>query len=215
MSKAYTSADLADQLDADLTWRVRELSDLKTAIARSQRNAQSVLLRSLVIMLYAHWEGHVRFCASKYFEHITLRKHRYDQLEKQLYINSFLSRLDVFHSSRGSVDERCQLISDVLDSSQKRFSRINPSLIDTRANLNTRVLKDLCQICSVDFTYFETKTAFIDVILLKRRNSIAHGQWTYIRSDEMDTLVKEGVGLMRAFKDSLQNKVYTTSYLAG
>jgi hypothetical protein len=166
-------------------------------------------------MLYAHWEGHVRFCASKYFEHITLRKYRYHQLEKQLYINSYLSRLDAFHSSRGSVNERCQLISDVLDTSHRRFARINPSLIDTRSNLNSQVLKDLCQICSVDFTYFETKTAFIDVILLRRRNSIAHGEGTYIRSDEMDTLVKEGVSLMRAFKDSLQNKVYTTSYLAG
>jgi len=214
MSKAYTSADLADQLDADLTWRMRELSDLKTAIARSQRNAQLVLLRSLVTMIYAHWEGHVRFCASKYFEYITLRKHRYDQLEKQLYINSFLSRLDAFYSRRVGIDDRCQLISDVLDSSQRRFSRINPSLIDTRSNLNSKILKDLCKICSVDFTFFERKTTFIDTILLKRRNSIAHGEEAYIESDEMNALVQEGVGLMRAFKDSLQNKVYTTSYLA-
>ena len=66
----------------------------------------------------------------------------------------------------------------------------------------------------MDFSYFEAKTAFIDVILLKRRNSIAHGEITYIKSDEMDDLVNEGVGLMRAFKDSLQNKVYMAAYLA-
>ena len=103
MSKAYTLVELADQLDADLTWRVKELSDLKTAIARSKQNAQSVLLRSLVTMLYAHWEGHIRFCASKYFQYITLRRHRFDQLETQLYINNFLSLLDGFHtSSRGA-----------------------------------------------------------------------------------------------------------------
>lgn len=214
MSKAYTEADLADQLDSDLTWRLRELSDLKTAIANSQRNARSVLLRSLVTVLYAHWEGHIRFCAIKYFEHVTLRRHRYDQLEKQLYINSFLARLDTLHLNRVGISERCLLISNILDSSQSRFSRINPSLIDTRSNLSSRVLRDLCQICAIDYSYFEGKITFIDVILLKRRNSIAHGEETYIDNDELDILIAEGVGLMRAFKDALQNKVYTRSYLA-
>jgi hypothetical protein len=214
MSKAYTEADLADQLDSDLTWRLRELSDLKTAIANSQRNARSVLLRSLVTVLYAHWEGHIRFCASKYFEHVTLRRHRYDRLEKQLYINSFLARLDALHLSRVSISERCLLISNILDSLQNRFSRINPLLIDTRSNLSSHVLRDLCQICAIDYSYFEGKRTFIDVILLKRRNSIAHGEVTYIGNDEPDTLIAEGVGLMRAFKDALQNKVYTRSYLA-
>jgi hypothetical protein len=31
----------------------------------------------------------------------------------------------------------------------------------------------------------------------------------YIDNDELDILIAEGVGLMRAFKDALQNKVYT------
>jgi hypothetical protein len=212
MSRAYTEADLADQLDSDLTWRVKELSDLKAAIG-DKSNAPAVLLRSLITMLYAHWEGHIRFCAKKYFEYVALRKHRYNQLEKQLYINSFLTRLGDLHLRRVGVEERCRLISDVLESSEDRFSRISPSLIDTRANLNTDVLKDLCRICGVDFSYFEPRETFIDVILLKRRNSIAHGEDTYIGSNELDTLVEEGIGLMRAFKDALENKVYTKSYL--
>ena len=214
MSKAYTEDDLADQLDSDLTWRLRELSDLKVAIKNSQQNARSVLLRSLVTILYAHWEGHIRFCAQKYFEHVALRKYPYVRLERQLYVNRFLARLDALYRSRISVTERCQLISDVLDSSQERFSRISPSLIDTRSNLNSDVMKSLCQICAVDFSYFEAMTVFIDVILVKRRNSIAHGEETYIDSDELDDLIEVGVGLMRAFKDALQNKAYTKSYLA-
>jgi hypothetical protein len=49
--------------------------------------------------------------------------------------------------------------------------------------------------------------------MLRRRNSIAHGEETYITSDELDSLIDEGVGLMRAFKDLIQNKVYTRSFL--
>lgn len=214
MSKAYTENDLADQLDSDLTWRLRELSDLKIAIKNSQPPARTVLLRSLVTILYAHWEGHIRFCAEKYFEHVALRKYPYDRLERQLYVNRFLAPLDAIYRRRLSVGERCRLISEVLDSRQERFSRVSPSLIDTRSNLNSDVLKDLCLICAVDFSYFEAKTVFIDVILLKRRNSVAHGEETHIYSDELDDLVEEGVGLMRAFKQALQNKVYAKSYLA-
>lgn len=214
MSKAYTEDDFADQLDSDLTWRLRELSDLKVAIKNSQRNARSVLLRSLVTILYAHWEGHIRFCVQKYFEHVTLRKYRYDRLERQLYVNRFLAPLNALYRARINVGERCQLISEVLDSSQERFSHVSPSLIDTRSNLNSNVMKDLCLICAVDFSYFEEKAVFIDVILLKRRNSIAHGEETLIHNDELDHLIQEGVALMRTFKDVLQNKVYTKSYLA-
>lgn len=213
MSKPYTESDFADQLDSDLTWRVRELSDLKAAIARNQPNAD-VLLRSLVTMLYAHWEGHVRFCATKYFDHLTLRKHRYDALEAQIYINSFLPRLDALRLSRVSVEERCQIIRDIMGSSRNRFSHINPSLIDTRSNLNSDVMRELCRVCAVDFGYFEAKAHFTDVILLKRRNAIAHGEDTYIGKDEVDGLIAEGISLMRAFKDALQNKIYTKSYLA-
>lgn len=214
MSKAYTADDFADQTDSDLTWRLRELSDLKGAIKNNQQNARPVLLRSLVTILYAHWEGHIRFCAQKYFEHLTLRKNRFDKLERQLYVNKFLVRLDTLFRSRVNVRERCKLISEVLDSSQERFSRINPSLVDTGSNLNSDVMKDMCIVCAVDFTYFEEKTTFIDVILLKRRNSIAHGEETHIHNDELDDLIDEGVALMRTFKDALQNKVYTKSYLA-
>jgi hypothetical protein len=159
MSKAYTDADLADQLDSDLTWRLKELSDLKAAIKNSQASARPVLLRSLVTMLYAHWEGHIRFCASKYFEHLTLKRLRYMQLEGQLYVNSFLGRLDALNLRRTSIEDRCRLVRDILDSADHRFARINPSLIDTRSNLSSWVLRDICMVCAIDYSLFESKAA--------------------------------------------------------
>ena len=213
MSKAYLESQLAEQLDSDLTWRLRELSDLKSAISNSQKNARSVLLRSLVTMIYAHWEGHVRYCAIKYFEHVTIRKHLYNQLERQLYINAFLSRIDALYLSRASIVEGCRLVSQILDSSGDRFSYINPSLVDTRSNLSFAVVNDMCMICAIDSSYFEERQTFIDKILLKRRNAIAHGEELVVNSDDMDELIENGIGLMRAFKDLIQNKVYTKSYL--
>ena len=36
----------------------------------------------------------------------------------------------------------------------------------------------------------------------------------FINSDDMDKLIDESIGLMRAFKDLLENKVFTKGYFA-
>jgi hypothetical protein len=87
-------------------------------------------------------------------------------------------------------------------------------LIDTRSNLNTDVIKEICLICAVDPSQFETKRVFIDQLVLKRRNAIAHGQQEFIRESEVDDLVAQILGLMQHFRKLIENKVYLKQYAA-
>lgn len=214
MSKPYTEADFSDQVDADLNWRRKELSDIKLAIRNTTENSRPALLRALITMTYAHWEGYVRTCATKYFQHLYIRKKLYRDFEKQIFINSYLIRLDAFFQNKHNIKDRCKFIEDIMDARDNRFSYINPQLIDTKSNLNTDVIKDLCTICGIDYSPFEEKRAFIDIILLKRRNAIAHGQQEVIGESEIDIIVADAIELMTAFKNLLENKVYTRTYLA-
>ena len=214
MSKPYTEQDLSNILDADLIWRRKELSDLKAVIRVADAAAKSGLLRAIITMGYAHWEGYVRTCASRYFEHLTLRKKLFSDFERQIYVNSFLIRIDALHQGRTSLDARCKLVNDILDSTGGRFSYLNPELIDTKSNLNTDVIKDICIICGVETTYFESHRTFLDVLVLKRRNAIAHGQQEYMQLDEVDDFVANILGLMASFRNLLENKVYTKAYAA-
>ena len=214
MSKPFTEHDFSAILDGDLSWRRRELSDLKAAIKTADLHSKPVLLRAIIAMSYAHWEGYVRTCANRYFEHLTLRKKAFVEFERQIYVNSILGRLDALHRSRVSLDERCKLINDILDSGADRFSYLNPDLVDTRSNLNTDVIKDICKICGIDSHHFENNRTFLDVLLLKRRNAIAHGQQEFIQSDEIDDLVRNILALMGSFRNPLENKVYTKAYAA-
>ena len=66
MSKPYSEADFSTQITQDRSWRLREISDLKTAIIRADDNLRRVLLRALITICYAHWEGYIRFAARKY-----------------------------------------------------------------------------------------------------------------------------------------------------
>jgi len=56
-------------------------------------------------MAYAHWEGFVRISATKYFNHLTLKKRPYVELDLQFYKNNFLPRLDALFRSRTTAEE--------------------------------------------------------------------------------------------------------------
>lgn len=214
MSKPYTEKDLSDLFDEDLIWRRRELSDMKAAVKGADSAAKPVLLRALITLSYAHWEGYVRVCANRYFEYLTIRKKPYRELERQLYVNGFLVRLDALHHGRTSLESRCRLVNEILDGTNGTFRYVHPMLVDTKSNLSTDATKDICLICSVDPSHFESKRIFIDQLILKRRNAIAHGQQEFIGESEVDELVTEILGLMQHFRTLLENKVYLKQYVA-
>lgn len=214
MTKPYTEEDLSNIFDEDLIWRRKELSDLKAAVNASDAAAKLALLRAIIAMSYAHWEGYVRTCATRYFEHLTMRRRPYAQLERQIYVNTFLVRIDALHQSRANLQARCRLVNDILDGTAGTFNYVHPSLIDTKSNLTTDTILEICHICAVDGAHFESQRTFIDQFVLKRRNAIAHGQFEIVALDEMDNFVTNVLSLMDQFRTLLENKVYSKQYAA-
>ncbi len=214
MSKIYTDDAFEEIVTQDFVWRLKEISSLKTAIRKSSSNEQTALLRAFVALLYAHWEGHVKFCATSYFEFLTLKKLRFSQLRGQMYRNYFMAKLDALSLQKSSLAQKCSLIDEILTSANDRFSRINPRLVDTGSNLKFEILMNICQICDVDRALFADDEDFLDRVVLKRRNSIAHGEEIYIGLDELDPVSEKALELMRKFRDALQNKVALREFLA-
>jgi len=213
MSRPYSDTDFSVQITEDRTWRIKEISDLKTAVNRAgDANLRRVLLRALVTICYAHWEGYVRFAATKYLTHVALRKLKYRELDRQFLRNYFMPRLAALSRSKKSIAERCELVDEILDSSERQFSRVNEDLVDTRSNLNFEVFSDICLICCVPTLDFEDKDDFVNVFLLKRRNAIAHGEDTFVEIDDLDKLTDQTIELMRRFGDALENHVVLKDY---
>jgi hypothetical protein len=214
MSKPYTDADFSEQITQDRSWRLKEISDLKAAITRADENLRRVLLRALVTICYAHWEGYVRFAARKYLEHVSLRGFQYGDLDRRFLRNYFLPKLGALSMSRVSVSERCVLIDEILNAPTQRFTRVDENIINTRSNLNFDVFTDICLVCCVPIHLFSDRATFLDVVLLKRRNLIAHGEDTFVTIDDLDELTNGTISLMRTFGDALENHVYLTDYKA-
>lgn len=214
MTKPYTEADFSAQITEDRNWRIKEISDLKSAIRRGDPHLQRVLLRALVAICYAHWEGYVRLSARKYLEHVALRRFQYDQLNRQFFRNYFIPRLAALSTSNTSLADRCALLDEILNSAGHRFTRINEKLVNTRGNLNFSVFADICLVCGVPTHKFVDKSTFVDRVLLRRRNAIAHGEDTMIALADLDDIANETIALMRAFGDDLENRVVLQAYRA-
>lgn len=210
VSKPFSDEDLAFQLSRDLTWRIKELSDLKSAVLLSDNVARPALLRALVTVAYAHWEGHVKFSAQKYLTHVALRKIAYSSLNRQFFRNDFLPKLAAI--GQKSLKERGELIDAIMDGGSRRFVHVNDSLVNTKSNLNYDVLCDICRVCGIDPKIFLDHENFIDVILLKRRNSIAHGEDTFVGVQDLNPLTEQTIGLMRMFSNDLQAKAHLGHY---
>jgi hypothetical protein len=214
MSKPYTETDLSAQLTDDRTWRIREISDLKAAISRADQLSQKVLLRALITICYAHWEGYVRFAAAKYLEHIALRRFPLEQLNRQFTRNRFLRRLAALSVTKGSFAERCAIVDDILESAAEKFSRVDDDLISTRSNLSFEVFAEICSVCGVPAQEFQQDEVFIDVILLKRRNAIAHGEDTFVAIGDLELITMKSIALLRQFGEALENYSCLRKYRA-
>lgn len=212
MTKARTESQFIDQITEDRTWRMREISDLRSATKGAKHSLQRALLRAITAICYAHWEGYVKFSAGKMMEYISLRRLKISELNSQFLANKFLPKLEALSRSGVGIDAGCELIAEILSCSEQRFSRLNPDLINTRSNLSHSVLSDICTVCCVPKDDFDDKKIFIDKMLLGRRNSIAHGEEVYVSIDDLDNLVNDTFFIMRAFGSALENIVVLRTY---
>lgn len=214
MSKLHTEEEFSNILDGNLTDRIRELSDLKSAVFDASYAMRDVLLKAVIALSYANWEGFVKYSAQRYFDFIVAKRLPFSRLNPQFYKNSFLARLNGLSSNKTSLGERYSLLNDILQSHEKSFRFVNKDLINTGSNLKFSVLQDICAVCGLNSNVFLADEDFIDRILLKRRNAIAHGEEAEVAITEIDDIIQRTIGLMRQFKNELENVIYAKTYLA-
>ena len=86
--------------------------------------------------------------------------------------------------------------------------------IDTKSNLRSDVLKELCQMFDLDFIKFDEFTSVIDR-LVNVRNSIAHGENSIKVSQENINAYMDSVnGAMEVFLNEVNLYLENESYLA-
>ncbi len=213
MTTIRTLEQLSDSLAADLIWRKKELTDLKSLIenARSSSSKEKTLLRSGITILYAHWEGFIKTAASSYLEYIAMQRLRYDELSSNfvaLALKNKLSQAD--QTNKATVfTEAIDFIRSQLD---ERSSVPYRDIVQTGSNLSSSIFREITCILGLDYSFYETKQILIDEKLLARRNNIAHGNYLSLDKDDYLELHSQVINLMNTFSNQIENCAACENY---
>jgi RiboL-PSP-HEPN len=212
MPQLRTAAEFSAAITADLTWRIKEISDLRSAVRRIDEAFKRSLLRASVPLVYAHWEGHVVIVSKSYVEFLATRRPRYSTIKPSFRLNEFFGALKRLGQSQMSYRHKIEFIERILQSGDAQFRKIDDEVISGRGNLNSEVLKELCTYFSIDHALFEDDYDFIDKILLFRRNNIAHGEYIEVDEKGLEDMSHRVIGMMRTFNNLVDNDVVLGRY---
>ena len=212
--KIRTFDELSDSLSSELAWRKKELSDLKYFIEQSLPfpSRKQVLSRCGISILYAHWEGFIKLCGSKFLEYVAMQRHKNNELKRNLLTLS-MKKFVSFSADSNKASEYGKITDFFINNMGSRASIPFKTAINTKSNLSSKVFKEIVWCLGIDYSPFETKEKFIDSRLLGRRNHIAHGQKLGINIIEYDEMRKTLIEMMTNFKTQIENCAINKEYL--
>jgi len=202
---------LARELEMDLEWRFHEVDVIRRKHSQCANDAErKIIVKCLVLVLYAHWEGFVRHALTLYVEALSRTGVRRRDLVDALVARSLQATLNRL-SDRGTA-ARAGFVGS-LETLLNASVEFEQPGINTKANLKTKVfrglLEDFC--IYVDDALIDTMT--IDT-LVNRRNDIAHGARSPIEELKIfDEFYRHIRLLMEALAVSLDHNLDDRSFL--
>ncbi len=212
--KVRSTYELENILDSDLGWRKKEFTTIRFMVAVARQHEKIVLTKAAIALLYAHWEGHIKTAAEAYICYLNFKAHKYsemkdnftqlsltDKFTQGFSIKKFASQKEIFEYLTGSLSEP--------------FKVDEKKIIDTESNLKSAVLFNIMGQLGLDMKDFELKENFIDTIMLKNRNSIAHGDRVKEKEleDAYNALESELLEMIVTFQNLIRNAAANQEYL--
>ena len=212
MSRKYQTLEaIIDAISKDYSWRIIELSGLKTAVQRAKTKAINTEIRKGILLLYAHWEGFVKFSSIQYLQYIVDQKFKQSELTDNYRCIMFRKEFrECAESFR--IKTHISTLHLLLDSPAEYVVFDPKSQVPTKSNLNYSLFENILDTLAIDNSRYKTHENQIDESLLAKRNAIAHGEHLDITKELFLLLYDDIVKLITMFKDDLQNLCCTESY---
>jgi len=174
--------EFQDFLDRDLAWRKKEISQLFMILSRSE--SKNVVGKSMILLLYAHWEGFIKKSSKCYLKYVS---------DKNINLQALTSNFEAImlkRFARDCIDSDSKNLSRefaLMDKQRKSANRpfkisldvnneFDTDFIDTQYNLSSKVLESIIQIIGMEYNEaIKTREQYVDVNLVKNRNAIGHG----------------------------------------
>lgn len=213
-----TLDELLSEIQEDKAWRNQELIHFENILANAQPQEQILVSKALILLLYSHFEGHVKFIFTCYVEAInqlnltcgdvitplvassldkifeefknTQRNPRNNSLFKQEHTKGFLE-----------LGRRVEFLENFEQIMTTPVNLETGIIVDTESNLTKKVLLKILFRIGFDNQIFEPKLGIIEK-LIEYRNHIAHGNrkngWTYEEYNNVKNEIEELIRHIRS-----------------
>ncbi len=187
-----TNKDFIESLvEEHREWRISKLALIKKIyIKLKTKDEKKFFLQSSIPTIYSIWEGFVKSILKSLLKFLDTKNIQPSNISQELLVWSLSEKIKNLKQSEDFKKQmkHSQILLAELDKKVK-FSKIK---IDTKSNLNNRVLKELC----VNFGIFNIEDFFskdeLDELfrLVDIRNKLSHGEENAIIIESLDDIQK-------------------------
>ena len=205
--------NLLGDIDKQFSRRKKEITDIFSYTYSQPEHIRNIQNKMVHCLLYSHWEGLIKDVMLLFFKFLRKSRLRFNQLKPNFHICAALNQ---FHSFNGSYALNVSYIRKYFDNSlnlDKLFNCNLDTFCNTKSNLNSEVLEEICYKLGISTKNFETKFNFINQTLLSTRNAIAHGEERVIDSDDLGETKNMCLQLMESFCDELKEMIINLTFL--
>lgn len=201
---------LSTRLREDITWRIRELSEIVRLCSEPRPLRREAALRASVPVLYAYWEGYFVVAVNSYLSFVASKRLKLSALRNEFWLLSMRKRvrLQQLSSDRKLND----LLLEIRDDSDRAFKPGDYERIHAASNLKSDILEYCCGIVGLDYSAFAEYADFIDKELIDKRNHIAHGSSLRFDAQSVGKYRDKVVELMRITQTAIENAVASCSF---
>ena len=212
--KIRSTLELQDSLDQDLHWRKKEFTTLKLMISSSRKHEKYILQKSAIVLLYSHWEGHIKHCSLAYLNYLNNIGCCVDKMKDNFILIGLYEKFNKGFSFK-RLDDLVRL-NEYLSNTQKgNFKVKEDKIIDTDSNLKYPVLLNILHQLGLDISPYELREQFINSTLVGHRNYIAHGERLdpVVIDAAYNEIEQELLNMVMYFQTLILNAVTTKEYL--
>jgi hypothetical protein len=213
VAKIRTVEALDYAIDQEIAWRKRELTTALRLVQQTKGPTQAANLRGGVLLLYAHWEGWVKAVAQLYVRYVNTKALPYIMLSEAFLGNALKTKMSaVGHANTPKTHNE---FAAFIRSELTNGAILSEELVRTESNLSSAVFLDILARLGLEpRSQYALRAKMIDMDLVHRRNTIAHGEYLELTRDEFEDLRADTMSLLELFTDDVRNAASTGRHLA-
>src|SRR5690606_4907309 len=119
MGKSIFTFDiLSNKVTEEFSWRRKELTLLKSKIPETKNSLQTAMIRAILPLLYAHWEGFIKITLSYYLEYVSNKGLKHRELKNQFVALSLQKKIGDLKEN--SIEAKTKIIGFIISSSENQ-----------------------------------------------------------------------------------------------